>query len=290
MAIILDGKKVSAALKEKQRASVDKLKLKLVTPTLAIIRVGRRPEDISYEKSAVKRLEAIGAAVRVFELDAGANMYELLDVISRVNKDESIHGALLFRPLPGHMSVNTVRNALSVEKDIDGISDMALAGVFTGNMQGFAPCTADAVMEILRYYGYGLKGKRVTVIGRSLVIGRPLAMMLMERGATVTICHTGTADLPAACRTADILAAAAGKAGLIGEGCFSPGQVVIDVGINIGEDGQMRGDVDFAAAEPIVSAITPVPGGVGAVTSAMLAEHLIRAAERAAHMKSFTIL
>jgi len=280
MAIILDGKKPAAALKEKQRKSAAELKVKGIIPTLAIIRVGERPEDISYEKSAVKRCESVGVTVKVFALPAGVKQEELLAAIDQVNRDAGIHGVLLFRPLPGHIDADLIRNALSMEKDIDGIGDMALAGVFTGKSRGFAPCTAGACLEILDYYGYSLKGKRVTVVGRSLVIGRPIAMMLLARDATVTICHTRTVDLPAVCRSADIVVAAAGKAGVVGKGCFTPGQVIIDVGVNFDGNGKMRGDVDFQEAEPIVAAITPVPGGVGAMTSSVLAGHVIASAQR----------
>jgi len=281
MAKLLEGKKAAAALKEKQAASVKELQAKGITPKLAVIRVGERAEDISYEKGAIKRCEAVGVSAEVTALPAEAAQDELLALIDRVNRDKSIHGALLFRPLPKHMDIEIVRNALSVEKDIDGIGDLSLAGVFTGNINRFAPCTAHACMEILDFYGYRPEGKRVTVIGRSLVIGRPIAMMLMSANATVTICHTRTADIPEACRSAEIIIAAAGKAGVVGKDCFSPGQVVIDVGINFDENGKIRGDVDFEAAEPIVAAITPVPGGVGAVTSALLAGHVITAAQRA---------
>ena len=281
MAKLLEGKKAAAALKEKQAASVKELQAKGITPKLAVIRVGERAEDISYEKGAIKRCEAVGVSAEVTALPAEAAQDELLALIDRVNRDKSIHGALLFRPLPKHMDIEIVRNALSVEKDIDGIGDLSLAGVFTGNINRFAPCTAHACMEILDFYGYRPEGKRVTVIGRSLVIGRPIAMMLMSANATVTICHTRTADIPEACRAAEIIIAAAGKAGVVGKDCFSPGQVVIDVGINFDENGKIRGDVDFEAAEPIVAAITPVPGGVGAVTSALLAGHVITAAQRA---------
>ena len=281
MAYLLDGKKPAAALKEKQKASAAELIKKGIVPTLAIIRVGERPEDISYEKGAVKRCESVGAAVRLLALPADVSQEKLLSLIEEVNNDETIHGALLFQPLPKHINADAIRNTLSPEKDIDGIGDMALANVFTGKAKGFAPCTAHACMEILDYYGYSLKGRRVTVVGRSLVIGRPIAMMLLARDATVTICHTRTVDMPAVCRCAEIIIAAAGKAGVIGKDCFSPGQVVIDVGINFDENGKMCGDADFAAAEPIVAAITPVPGGVGAMTSSVLVEHVITAAQLA---------
>ncbi|HHY51644.1 MAG TPA: bifunctional 5,10-methylenetetrahydrofolate dehydrogenase/5,10-methenyltetrahydrofolate cyclohydrolase [Clostridiales bacterium] len=280
MAKLLEGKQVTAALKEKQQAAVAALATKGVTPTLGIIRVGEREDDIAYERGASKRCESVGVAVKYFHLPARIPQEKLLSLIEQVNQDPSIHGVLLFRPLPKHIDDEVVRNALAPEKDIDGITDGSLAGVFTGSKKGFAPCTAQACLEILDHYGYNLKGKRVTVIGRSLVVGRPVAMMLMERNATVTICHTRTQDMPAVCRNAEILIVAAGKAKVVGKEFFAPGQVVIDVGINFDENGKMCGDVDFAAAESMVEAITPVPGGVGTVTTSVLVGNVIAAAQR----------
>jgi len=280
MAKLLEGKQVTAALKEKQQAAVAALATKGVTPTLGIIRVGEREDDIAYERGASKRCESVGVAVKYFHLPAHIPQEKLLSLIEQVNQDPSIHGVLLFRPLPKHIDDEVVRNALAPEKDIDGITDGSLAGVFTGSKKGFAPCTAQACLEILDHYGYNLKGKRVTVIGRSLVVGRPVAMMLMERNATVTICHTRTQDMPAVCRNAEILIVAAGKAKVVGKEFFAPGQVVIDVGINFDENGKMCGDVDFAAAESMVEAITPVPGGVGTVTTSVLVGNVIAAAQR----------
>ena len=280
MAKLLEGKQVTAALKEKQQAAVAALATKGVTPTLGIIRVGEREDDIAYERGASKRCESVGVAVKYFHLPAHIPQEKLLSLIEQVNQDPSIHGVLLFRPLPKHIDDEVVRNALAPEKDIDGITDGSLAGVFTGSKKGFAPCTAQACLEILDHYGYNLKGKMVTVIGRSLEVGRPVAMMLMERNATVTICHTRTQDMPAVCRNAEILIVAAGKAKVVGKEFFAPGQVVIDVGINFDENGKMCGDVDFAAAESMVEAITPVPGGVGTVTTSVLVGNVIAAAQR----------
>lgn len=280
MAKLLQGKEVTAALKAKQQEAAALLKDKGITTTLGIIRVGEREDDIAYEKGAVKRCESVGVAVQVMTLPPDAGQEELLTLIKKVNQDEAIHGVLLFRPLPAQMDDEVIRNSLSPEKDIDGIGDGSLAGVFAGSKKGFAPCTAQACLEILDHFGYELKGKRVTVIGRSLVIGKPVAMMLMERHATVTICHTRTLDMAAICRTAEILIVAAGRAGIVGKEFFSPGQIVIDVGINFDAEGKMCGDADFAAAESVVAAITPVPGGVGTVTTSVLAGNVIAAAQR----------
>lgn len=281
MATTLSGSAVASALNESLIQRTNALKDKGVTPTLAIVRVGAREDDLSYERGATKRCEKIGVAVKNFVLDAEATQDELLAVIDQVNKDSGIHGCLLFRPLPKHMDDETVRAALAPAKDVDGITDGSLAGVFAGTKQGFPPCTAQACMEILAHYGYDLKGKKVTVVGRSLVVGKPVAMMLLQKHATVTMCHTRTADMPAECRKAEILVVAAGKAGVVDDSFVVPGQVVVDVGINVNAEGKLCGDVAYDKVEPVVDAITPVPGGVGSVTTSVLVGHVVEAAERA---------
>lgn len=281
MAQLWNGAPVAAALTEQLSQRAQALIAKGVTPTLAIVRVGERPEDLSYERGALKRCEKVGIAVRQYLLTATSSQTDLMEVIKEINRDDSIHGCLLFRPLPKHMDEAAVCAALSPAKDVDGITAGSLAAVFSGSGAGYPPCTAQACLEILDHYGYELKGKRAVVVGRSLVIGKPVSMLLLGRHATVTICHTRTADLPAECRRADVLVAAAGKAGAVSAQCLAPGQVVLDVGINVDEDGNLVGDVDFAAAENTVEAITPVPGGVGAVTTSVLARHVIEAAEKA---------
>lgn len=281
MAQLWKGAPVAAALTEQLSQRAQALIAKGVTPTLAIVRVGERPEDLSYERGALKRCEKVGIAVRQYLLTATSSQTDLIEVIKEINRDDSIHGCLLFRPLPKHMDEAAVCAALSPAKDVDGITAGSLAAVFSGSGAGYPPCTAQACLEILDHYGYELKGKRAVVVGRSLVIGKPVSMLLLGRHATVTICHTRTADLPAECRRADVLVAAAGKAGAVSAQCLAPGQVVLDVGINVDEDGNLVGDVDFAAAENTVEAVTPVPGGVGAVTTSVLARHVIEAAEKA---------
>ena len=281
MARLWKGAPVAAALTEQLSQRAQALIAKGVTPTLAIVRVGERPEDLSYERGALKRCEKVGIAVRQYLLTATSSQTDLMEVIKEINRDDSIHGCLLFRPLPKHMDEAAVCAALSPAKDVDGITAGSLAAVFSGSGAGYPPCTAQACLEILDHYGYELKGKRAVVVGRSLVIGKPVSILLLGRHATVTICHTRTADLPAECRRADVLVAAAGKAGAVSAQCLAPGQVVLDVGINVDEDGNLVGDVDFAAAENTVEAITPVPGGVGAVTTSVLARHVIEAAEKA---------
>ena len=282
MAELWKGAPAAAALTEALIPRAQALRERGIVPTLAIVRVGERPEDLSYERGAMKRCEKVGIAVRQFLLTETSSQADLMEVIEEVNRDDSIHGCLLFRPLPRHMDEQAACAALAPEKDVDGITPGSLAAVFAGSGAGYPPCTAQACLELLDHYGYELKGKRAVVVGRSLVIGKPVSMLLLGRHATVTICHTRTADLPAECRRAEVLIAAAGKAGVIGADCLSPGQVILDVGINADGDGNLVGDVDFAAAEPVAGAITPVPGGVGAVTTSVLARHVIEAAETAA--------
>lgn len=282
MATIWKGAEVNSGLNARIMKDVEALKARVITPTLAIVRVGERPDDLSYERGAVKRAEALGVAVAKCALPVDVTQEVLLQVIRDINVDSKIHGVLLFRPLPKHLDEALICNTLVPEKDIDGITELSLAGVFAGKPLGFAPCTPSACIEILDHFGVDCTGKKAVVIGRSLVVGKPVAMMLVKKNATVTICHTRTADLPAVCREADILIAAAGKAGMVGADFVRPGQLVIDVGINWNEQEQkLCGDVDFEAVSPIVEAITPVPGGVGTVTTSVLIGHVVEAAKRA---------
>ncbi|OUP19781.1 bifunctional 5,10-methylene-tetrahydrofolate dehydrogenase/5,10-methylene-tetrahydrofolate cyclohydrolase [Lachnoclostridium sp. An196] len=280
MARQLLGKEVTAALNERIKADVAALNAKGVKPTLGIIRVGERPDDLSYERGATKRCETLGVEYKKYLLPADVSQEELLKVIDEVNKDENIHGVLMFRPLPKHIDQTLVENALCAEKDVDCQTDASLGGVFTGKKVGFPPCTPQACMEILDHYGIDCTGKKAVVIGRSLVVGKPAAMMLIKKNATVTVCHTRTVDMPSVTREADILVVAAGRAGVVGADYVAPGQIVIDVGINVNEEGKLCGDVDYAAVEPIVDAITPVPGGVGSVTTSVLVGHVVEAAMR----------
>ncbi len=280
MAELWKGAPAAAALTEALTARCEALKGAGVTPTLAIVRVGERPDDISYENGAMKRCAKIGVAVKRFLLPAGCSKMELIAVIEHINVNPAIHGCLMFRPLPDRDMEAAACAKLDPKKDVDGMTSASLAAVFTGKGMGYPPCTAQACVELLDHYGVDLTGKRVAVIGRSLVIGKPVSMLLQSKNATVTMCHTKTADLPAVCQSAEIVVAAAGRARLVTADCAAPGQIVIDVGINVDEDGSLCGDVDFAAVEPVVSAITPVPGGVGAVTTAVLCKHVIEAAEK----------
>ena len=278
MATILKGAPVVAAMNEHNAALCAQLKTAGITPTLAVVRVGEREDDLAYERGMMTRCGKVGVAVRQYVLPADAAQDALLQVINEINTDDSIHGCLLFRPLPKQFDDRTVRAALRPEKDIDGITDASLAGVFTNTDLGYAPCTAQACLEILKYYNVPLSGKRAVVVGRSLVVGKPAAMMLDRENATVTLCNSRTQDLPALCRQADVVVVAMGKMGAVGADCLREGQTVVDVGIHVNAEGKLCGDVQFAAAEPVVAAITPVPGGVGTVTTSVLVGHVVQAA------------
>ena len=280
MAELWKGAPAAAALMEDLTGRIERLSGAGVTPTLAIVRVGERPDDRAYETGAVKRCEKAGVAVKRFPLPAGCSALELRAVLEHINAVSEIHGCLMLRPLPDPAMEEVACALLDPKKDVDCMTPAALAGVFAGKGWGYPPCTAQACLELLKYYKTALTGKRAVVVGRSLVIGKPVSMLPQAENATVTMCHTRTVDLPAVCRGAEVLIAAAGRANLLGAAHVSPGQVVLDVGINVDESGKLCGDAKFDEAEPVVSAITPVPGGVGAVTTAVLVKHVVEAAER----------
>lgn len=285
MAKILKGAPVARALTEEVAARAEALRTEGSVPTLALIRIGERPDDVAYENAAVKRCEKAGVSVKKILLSADSRDEDIYAAVRTVNMDSSIHGCLMFRPLPKKETEEEAARLLLPEKDVDCMTAGSLARVFSGVGDGFAPCTAEAVVRMLKYYNIPLAGKRVTVCGRSLVIGKPVSMLLLAENATVTICHSKTADLAETCRGADIVVTAIGKAKAFGSDYFQEGQTVIDVGINVDADGNMCGDCDAEAADAIVSAISPVPGGVGSVTTAVLCEHVVRAAEIAAERK-----
>ena len=283
MAKILKGKEVADALTAQMQKDTQALKEAGITPTLCIFRVGERPDDLAYERGAVKRAETVGVAVRKVVLPPDVTQEVFDQTLRDVNGDDSIHGILLLRPLPGHLDNEKARQMLNPAKDIDGCTDLSLAGVFTNTKTGFPPCPAQAAMEILHHFNIPVKGRKAAVIGRSLVIGRPVGMMLMHENATVVNCHTRTVDVPSITRQADILIAASGQLHSVTREYTNPDQVVIDVGINWdAEKGGISGDVAFEDVEPYVRAITPVPGGVGSVTSCVLIGHVIEAAKRRA--------
>ena len=281
MAIVLDGAEVAEALNKKVSAQVKELRALGIVPRLATLRVGGRGDDIAYERAVTRSAAELGAEVKNLVFPESLIQEELIHQLKNQSDDPGVQGILLFSPLPGHLDEKAVRAALAPEKDVDGITDLSRAAVFAGASEGFAPCTACACMEILNYYGVELAGRHAVVIGRSLVVGKPVAMMLLQRNATVTICHSHTQNLPAVVRSADLVIACVGQANMINGQYLSKGQTVIDVGINVCEDKTIVGDVDFKVACEKAAAITPVPGGVGAVTNTVLLKHLVQAATKA---------
>ncbi len=248
-------------------------------PRLAIIRVGERPDDISYERGAMKRMNTVGLRCDSYVFEESISHAKFVEEFQKINTDPDIDGILLLRPLPKHIDETVITALISPEKDVDGISPYNMAKIFSGDETGFAPCTAQAVIEILDYANIPLTGKRVTIIGRSLVVGKPLAMLCIKRNATVTICHTKTLHIEETCRQAEILIACAGQANMVDHSYIGDHAIVIDVGINVDRQNKLCGDVDLNSITPIASLATPVPGGVGTVTTSVLAKHVIQAAK-----------
>jgi len=277
MALILSGKEVAEALKEGLIKEVSELKEKGYIPNLKIVIVGERPDSVSYIKGALKKASEMGVEASVSELPETITEQEFIKKIHELNQDEKVNGILIMRPLPSHISEDRVKYEISPQKDVDCFSPINVAKIMAGEEGGFAPCTPQAVMEILNYYNIDLTGKKVVIIGRSMVVGRPLAMMMLKQNATVTICHTKTKNLSEETKRAEILVAAAGKAKIVKADMVGEGAVVIDVGINFDENGKLCGDVDFEEVKDKAGMITPVPGGVGSVTSTVLVKHVVKA-------------
>ena len=274
------GTEVAKAMKEALTLKTERLKEQGTVPCLAIVRVGERPDDISYERGAKKKMEGIGIECRSIVLEEAISMARFEEVIRGLNTEADVHGILLLRPLPKHLDEKQVKTWMDPEKDMDCMCDSNILKVFAGEKADYAPCTAEAVMEMLNYYQIPLAGKQVAIIGRSMVIGKPLAMLMLHAHATVTMCHSRSEEMDAICRNADILVAAAGKAKMVKAKMVKEGAVVVDVGINMDENGKLCGDVDFEDVETKVSAISPVPKGVGSITTAVLAKHVLLAAEK----------
>lgn len=280
MAELLKGAPVAEAINERTAKEVELLREKGIEPTLCILRVGERPDDLSYERTAEKRAQKVGVNVVKKLLPADCTQGEFDSVLDEINNDNAIHGILMFRPLPSQLDNEKARKMLNPAKDIDGCTDGSLAGVFTNADVGFAPCTAQAAVEILKHYNVPIEGKKVCVMGRSLVIGRPVAMLLMHENATVVNCHTRTVEPELIAKEADIIIAAVGRLNSIDKSYVNENQVIIDVGINWDERiNKISGDVDFDEVEPLVKAITPVPGGVGTVTTSVLISNVVKAAK-----------
>lgn len=281
MAKLLKGKDVASFINERSKKDVDALKLKGINPTLAIIRVGNKEQDLSYEKGAIKRANEVGVEVKSIVLNEDVNYDTFYKTLDDINNDDTVHGILLLRPLPNYLDNEKARLSIKPSKDVDGCGNGSLSGIFTNTELGFAPCTAQAAIEILDYYGIDVKGKNVVIVGRSLVVGKPLSMMLLNKNATVTICHTKTIDITSITKKADIIVTATGVMESFDAKYFSQNQIVIDVGISWNDVKQkLCGDVNFDEVERIVEAITPVPGGVGSVTTSVLISHVVEAAKR----------
>lgn len=280
MAEVLKGKLVADHIKERIRANIERLSKENLFPTLAIVRLGSNPGDISYEKSIIKNCDSVGIKSKVIEKDENITTEELSNLIEELNEDNSISGILVFRPLPKHIDEEVIRNKISPMKDVDCMHPLNLERIFEGDMSGFAPCTPKAAMEVLKYYKIPIEGKNVAVVNRSMVVGKPLAMMLLKDNATVTVCHSRTKDLHEVTNKADIVVVALGKAKFFDEKYFNEKSVVIDIGVSLDENGKISGDVDYDKVEPIVDKITPVPGGVGSVTTSILLNQVVLACEK----------
>ncbi|HDJ28798.1 MAG TPA: bifunctional 5,10-methylenetetrahydrofolate dehydrogenase/5,10-methenyltetrahydrofolate cyclohydrolase [Proteobacteria bacterium] len=281
MAEVLKGKPVADAMKEELKQKVAALKERGITPTLGIVRVGARPDDLFYEGGAKKTCDVVDMAYQVFEYPEDISQEDFEQAIIEVGNNKAINGILMFAPLPKHLDEKKIRTMIPVAKDVDCLTLGGAAKIFADDPTGFPPCTPAACMDMLHFYNIPIKGKRCVVLGRSLVVGKPVAMLLLREHGTVTICHSRTLDLPGVCREAEILIAAVGRAKMVKANFVKPGQIVIDVGINEDPDrpGKYCGDVDFAEVEPIVEKITPVPAGVGSVTTAVLCKQTIMACE-----------
>ena len=278
----LGGKEVADKIVEEIKVKVEELKGKGVSPKLAILRVGAREDDLAYERGVLKRCESAGVEVEVTAVDAGVSQEELDKTFDGINNDPKVHGILVFRPLPKGLSDEHMRRTIDPGKDSDFMDIRNMENVLAGVPDAAAPCTAEAVMALIKHYQIETKGKKVTVVGRSLVIGKPAALLLTTANATVTVCHTKTVNIEEECRNADIIVACCGVAKMITEKFVKPGQIVIDVGMNVDEEGKLCGDVDYEKVSEIADAVTPVPGGVGSITTAILLKHVVDNAGRQA--------
>lgn len=272
----LRGKKVSDGIKEYVSKELETLSF---VPKLAIVRVGENPDDMSYERSATKKLKSFGLDVASYVFPQDISDEAFKKAFKDINEDDEVTGILLLRPLPRTINEKDIENMIDPKKDLDGISPINIAKVFAGDTTGFSPCTAEAVIEVLKAYDIELTGKRVTVVGRSMVVGKPVSMLLLKENATVTMTHTRTVDLKKTCSDAEIVVAAAGRAKMLNSDYCGQDAVMIDVGINVDDNGKLCGDVDYSTLDGKASAATPVPGGVGTITTAVLAKHLIQAAK-----------
>ena len=280
MGQIIKGKPVADAITAELVKDVEVLKSKDIEPKLKIVRVGAREDDLAYERGALSRMEKCGIKAEVLELPVDICQADFVKELKAVNDDPSVHGILLFRPLPKQLDMEEIKFVVDPVKDIDCMNPLNAEKIFEGDKTGYPPCTSQACVEILDHYGIDMKGKRTAVIGRSMVVGKPLAMLLLDKNATVTICHSRTNDLPGVCRQAEVVIAAVGRAEMVTGDFISEGAVVIDVGINVNAEGKLCGDVKFDECVDKASMITPVPAGVGSVTTSVLAKHVVKACKQ----------
>ncbi|MBI6873916.1 bifunctional 5,10-methylenetetrahydrofolate dehydrogenase/5,10-methenyltetrahydrofolate cyclohydrolase [Clostridium aciditolerans] len=277
MGQIIKGKPVADAISEELTKEVVELKAKGITPKLTIVRVGANGSDLAYERGALKRCDGIGIATQVVELPEDIIQEDFIKELKKVNEDKSTHGILIFRPFPKQLDESVIKYVIAPEKDVDCFSPVNVAKVMENDSTGYAPCTPSAVIEILKHYNVPMKGKKAVVVGRSMVVGKPVSMLLLNENATVTICHSRTQDMPKVCSEADVLVVGIGKAKMIDSSYVKEGAVVIDVGINVDEQGNLCGDVNTGDCTEKASMITPVPAGVGSVTTSILAKHVVKA-------------
>lgn len=280
MAQILKGNVVAAQIKENMKKEIEELAKIGKTPTLGIVRLGDNPDDVSYERSIIKNCEAIGINSKVIEKELEMTTDELVELMDELNNDDGISGILVFRPLPKHIDETKIRDAISPDKDVDCMHPLNLEKIFEGDMTGFQPCTPKAAMEVLLFNEVPLEGSNVVVVNRSMVVGKPLLMMLLEKNATVTVCHSRTKDLHEITKKADVVVTALGRAKMFDEKYFNEKSVIIDVGMSVDSEGKLSGDVDFPKVSENVGMITPVPGGVGAVTTSILLSQVVEACKR----------
>lgn len=274
---IIKGKPVADKISENLIKEVNDLSKEGIIPKLAIVRVGARPDDLAYERGALKRCQTIGIETEVIELEENITQEEYIKAVHKLNEDEKVNGILTFRPLPKHLNEDVIKYEIDPNKDIDCFNPINISKILENDKSGYPPCTPTAVVEILKYYDVDLSGANIVVLGRSMVVGKPVSMLLLNENATVTICHSRTKNLPEITSNADILVAAVGKANMVKEEYIKDGAIVIDVGINVDDQGNLCGDVDTNNVLEKVSMITPVPGGVGSVTTSILASHVVKA-------------
>ncbi len=275
MSEILYGKNVALNLKEDMKNNIEDLKKKNIIPKVAIIRIGEKSDDIAYEKSIIKNCTNLGVNTETYKLEKSVSQNEMLNLIDKLNKNTEVNGILVFRPFPKHLDKELINSSISAKKDIDCMNPLNIEKIFEGKLDGFMPCTAEAVVEMLKYYNINLEGSNVVIINRSMVVGKPLSMMLLSHNATVTICHSKTKKLYSITKNADIVVTAVGKAKMIDQQYFSKDSVIIDVSINVDDNGKLCGDVEYDSVYGKVKAITPVPRGVGSVTTTLLIKNIV---------------